>query len=158
MATGDMNAFEWLQWFLTDSFAARLGEVADDVKLGLANQTRIEERITRMEISIKEKIDALTAQVAADSEAKTKVFGEIKGLLEKLATNNGDVAAQIEAAVKAAKEAQMAEDKTAFDAANAEVVSSLESLRASHAEGVTLTKTLDEAIPDAPVVEPTPVQ
>ena len=147
---GNMNEFEWLQWFLVENFSGQLRTAADGIA-GLAlTQKQTLERISQMEKLIQDKIEALSASIVADSEAKAKVLGEIKATVEKLKAAQGTSQEAIDAAVKAAKEAQAAEDKAAFDAANAEVVAALTSLESAHKAGVELTATLDAQVEDAP--------
>jgi hypothetical protein len=151
---GTMNEFEWLQWFLVENFSGRIDTALNAIAAVNSNQIKTLERISLMEKNIQDKIEALSAGMTADAEAKAKVLGEIKATVEKLKAAQGTSQEAINAAVAAAKAAQAAEDKVAFDAANAEVVAALTSLQEAQTAGLELTKTLDAQVEDAPPAEP----
>lgn len=153
--TGQMNEFEWLQWFLAENFGGQLKSVVANTDLALVNQTKLEGRIEKMNTDIQKKIDDLKAGIAADSEVKAKVLGEIKDIVAKLKDAQAGSEAAIAKAVSAAKDAQKAEDVAGFEAANKEVSDALASVQTNFEAGVAATKVLDAQIADlAP--EPVP--
>lgn len=140
--TKSMNEFEWLQWFLEADFLGVLQRVDNNVNTALINQTKVIERIDKMEANLKAQFDALTASIAADSEQKAKVLAEIKDTVKKLADAQAGGQAAIDAAVKTAVEAQATE-----------VASALVAVQDAQNASVEATKALDAQIAD---LEPAP--
>lgn len=154
--TGQMNEFEWLQWFLAENFGGQLKSVVANTDLAIINQTRLEGRIEKMNTEIQAKINEIKAAFAADSDVKAKVLSEIKDMVAKLKDAQAGSEAAIAKAVAAAKDAQKAEDVTGFEAANKEVSDALAGVQKSFEASVAATKELDAQIPDLVVPVPVP--